>query len=62
MKYCFKILLFKSISPNLSLEYNIEKLTEMSETLDKNLTTKIIALKEAYDLDIAILQELLAKK
>lgn len=43
-------------------EYNIEKLTEMSETLDKNLSTKISGLKEAYQLDIAILQELLAKK
>jgi len=43
-------------------EYSISKLEEMNETLDKNLNTRIATLKEEYEGDIAILQELLRKK
>lgn len=55
------LIIFK-ISFLTSLEFSIEKLTEMSETLDKNLQAKITALKQEYESDIAILQELLGKK
>jgi serine/threonine kinase 3 len=47
---------------NKYLDFTRERLVEIDDTLDKNLNSKISTLKEAYETDVAILQELLGKK